>query len=181
MFPVVNLVPIILLLAYQALKWDPRKWRKPGRIAIRTVTWIIIAINCIGLVTVSLKPSGANMTITHHIRQNYGDQSIRLISYNHSNPYGPWDLFCTFYMEKDMQDVRLESLNELNGSLLNDNKVNLLVLKRIDAETKTAQDFLAKQNGIKVVQDIPKWMEPIMTLYGGYHLEWILELYEIQN
>ncbi len=181
MFPVVNLVPIILLLAYQALKWDPRKWRKPGRIAIHTVTWIIIAINCIGLVTVSLKPSGANMTITHHIRQNYGDKSIQLISYNHSNPYGPWDLFCTFYMEKDMQDVRLESLNELSDSLLNENKVNLLVLKRIDADTKTAQDFIAKQNGIKVVQDIPKWMEPIMTLYGGYHLEWILELYEIQH
>ncbi len=181
LFPVINLVPIILLLAYQAIKWDPRKWRKPGRIAIYTVAWIIVAINCIGIVTVSLKPSGGWMTITHHIRRNYGDQSIRLISYNHSNPYGPWDLICTFYMEKDMQDIRLESLNELSDSLLNENTVNLLVLKRIDAETKPAQDFIAEQNGIKMVQDIPKWMEPIMTLYGGYHLERIFELYEIQK
>ncbi len=86
-----------------------------------------------------------------------------------------------FYMEKDMQNITLESLNELSDSLLSENAVNLLVLKRIDTETKPAQDFIAEHKGIKVVQDIPKWMEPIMTLYGGYHLEWIFEAYEIQK
>jgi phosphatidylinositol glycan class B len=181
LFPVINLVPIILVLAFQALKWDIRKWKVPGRIAIRTVTWIWVAINVIGAVTVSLKPSGGNMTITHYIRRNYGDQPIRLISYNHSNPYGPWGLICTCYMEKDMEDTRLESLNGLSDLLLNENKVNLLVLKRIDAETKPAQEFIAEQNGRKVVQGLPKWMEPLLTIYGGYHLERIFELYEIQQ
>ena len=181
LFPVVNLVPIILVLAFQALQWDVRKWKVPGRIAVHTVAWIWVTINVIGAVTVSLKPSGGNLTITHYIRQNYGDQPIRLISYNHSNPYGPWGLICTFYVEREMEDIRLGSLNELNDSLLNENKVNLLVLKRIDAETKPAQEFIAEQKGRKVVQDLPKWMEPLMTIYGGYHLERIFELYEIQQ
>ncbi len=64
LFPVVNLVPIVLILAYQALKWDPRKWRKPGRIAIHAIAWILVAINCIGTVTVSLKPAGGRTD--HH-------------------------------------------------------------------------------------------------------------------
>jgi hypothetical protein len=83
-------------------------------------------------------------------------------------------------MEKDLEDIRLESLNELSDSLLQENKVNLLVLKRIDAETKPAQEFIAEQNGRKLVQSLPKWMEPLMRIYGGYHLERIFELYEIQ-
>jgi phosphatidylinositol glycan class B len=182
LFPVVNLVPIVLLLAYQALKWDPRKWRKPGRIAIHAVAWIIVAINCIGTVTVSLKPAdGGLTTITQYIRQHYGEESIRLISYNNSNPYGPWGLMASFYMEKDMQDIRLGSLQELGESILQEERVNLLVLKREDAESDTAQSFLCDHHASKAIQSIPPWMEPLMTLYGGFRIRGILELYEIQR
>jgi len=182
MFPAINLVPIILILAYQELNWDPGKWKKPGWIALRTITWILIAINCIGVVTVSLKPANNITTITHHIRKHYGDQSIRLITYNQSNPYnpgGPGGLVASFYMEKDMQDIRLGSLDELSDTLLLQNRVNLLLLKRSDLPSDPAQAFIAGHDAIKVVQSIPKWMEPIMTLYGGFHIRDIHELYEI--
>ncbi len=182
MFPVVNLVPIILLLAFQALKWDIRKWRKSGRIAIHAVAWSLVIINCIGAVTVSLKPADGGLTsITRHIRKNYGDEPIRLISYNNSNPYGPGELMASFYMEKDMQDIRLESLEELADSVLQKETVNLLVLKRKDAATDPAKVFIAGHNAPMVVQSIPPWMEPLMTLYGGYRIRNILELYEIQQ
>ena len=181
LFPVINLVPIILLLAFQTLKWDIRKWRVPGRIAIHVVAWVLVAINIIGSVTVSLKPADSGLTtITHYIRQHYGDEPIRLISYNNSNPYGPWELMASFYMEKDMQDIRLESLEELADSVLHKERVNLLVLKRDDAATDPAQAFITGYNAPKVVQCIPRWMEPLMTLYGGFHVHEILELYEIQ-
>ncbi len=181
LFPVINLVPIILLLAYQELNWDPGKWRKPGQLALRTVALMLVAINCIGAVTVSLKPADSGLTtITHHIRKHYGDQSIRLISYNNSNPYGPWGLMASFYMEKDMQDIRLGSLNELSDSLLRENSVNLLVLKREDAASDPARVFLTDHDATKEVQCIPEWMEPLMTLYGGFRVREILELYEIQ-
>jgi len=71
LFPVVNLVPIILLLAYQTLKWHVHKWKKSGRLAIHTLAWILVTINCIGALTVSLKPSdGGLINITSYIRQN---------------------------------------------------------------------------------------------------------------
>jgi phosphatidylinositol glycan class B len=182
LFPVINLVPIILLLAYHALKWDTRKWKKPGRYAIHTLTWILVAINCIGALTVSLKPADGGLTvITRYIRQHYGEESIRLISYNHSNPYGPRGLMASFYMEKDIQDIRLDSLDELNDSLFYENKVNLLVLKRIDAARDPANDFITANNAPKVVQGIPEWMEALMTLYGGFRVHEVLELYEIQK
>jgi phosphatidylinositol glycan class B len=182
LFPVINLVPIILLLAYQALKWDIRKWRVPGRIAIHAVAWILVAINIIGTVTVSLKPANIGLTtMTRYIRQHHGDESIRLISYNNSNPYGPWELMASFYMEKDMQDIRLESLDELGDSVLHEERVNLLVLKKEDAASPPARAFLTEHQARKMVQGIPAWMEPLMTLYGGFHVWEILELYEIQH
>ena len=182
LFPVINLVPIILLLAYQALKWDIRKWRVPGRIAIHAVAWILVAINIIGAVTVSLKPANIGLTtMTRYIRQHHGDESIRLISYNNSNPYGPWELMASFYMEKDMQDIRLESLDELGDSVLHEERVNLLVLKKEDAASPPARAFLTEHQARKMVQGIPAWMEPLMTLNGGFHVWEILELYEIQH
>jgi phosphatidylinositol glycan class B len=182
LFPVINLVPIILLLAYQALKWDIRKWRVPGRIAIHAVAWILVAINIIGAVTVSLKPANIGLTtMTRYIRQHHGDESIRLISYNNSNPYGPWELMASFYMEKDMQDIRLGSLDELGDSVLHEERVNLLVLKKEDAASPPARAFLTEHQTRKMVQGIPAWMEPLMTLYGGFHVWEILELYEIQH
>jgi phosphatidylinositol glycan class B len=181
LFPVVNLVPIILLLAYQELEWDISKWKKLGRFTLGTIAWILVTINCIGAVTVSLKPAdGGFMTITRYIRQKYGERPVRLISFNHSNPYGPWGLMSTFYMEKDMQDVRLGSLDELSDSLLYENTVNLLVIKRIDAESVQVQSFINDHKMTKAIQCIPEWMEPLMTLYGGFHLERILELYEAE-
>lgn len=182
LFPVINLVPIILLLAFQALKWDIRKWKVPARIAIHSVAWILVTINVIGTITVSLKPAdGGLTTITHYIRQHYGDDPIRLISYNNSNPYGPWELMASFYMEKDLQDIRLGSLEELADSVLHKERVNLLVLKRQDAATHPAQAFITRYNAPKVVQGIPRWMEPLMTLYGGFRVHEILELYEFQQ
>jgi len=178
-FPAINMVPIILMLAYQELNWEPGKWRKPGQLALRTLAWILIAINCIGVVTVSLKPANTVTNITHHIRKHYGDQSIRLISYNQSNPYGPGGLMASFYLEKDMQDIRLGSLDELSDTLLLQNRVNLLVLKREDVTSDPARAFLAGHDAIKEVQSIPEWMEPLMTLYGGFRIRDILELYEI--
>jgi phosphatidylinositol glycan class B len=181
LFPVVNLVPIILLLAYQTLNWHVYKWKKYSRFAIHILIWILVAINSVGTITISLKPGNTLTPIAQHIRQHYGDQSIRLISYNHSNPYGPHELMASFYMEKDMQDIRLGSLDELTDSLVNENKANLLVLKRKDAATDPAQTFITRHNAPKVAQSIPRWMEPLMTLYGGYRIRDILELYEIQQ
>jgi phosphatidylinositol glycan class B len=182
LFPAVNLIPVVMVLAYQALAWDMEKWKVPWRPAIRSLVLILVAINCIGAITVSLKPAdGGFTTITRHIRQHYGEKSIRLISYNHSNPYGPWKLMASFYMEEDLEDFRLETLGQLGDSVIHKDKVNLLVMKREDASTEAVQDFINTHQAPKVIQAIPEWMEPLMTLYGGFRIREILELYEIQR
>jgi hypothetical protein len=143
---------------------------------------VLVTINVTGTVMVSLKPSDNGLTtITRYIRQHYGDESIRLISYNNSNPYGPWGLMASFYMERDMQDIRLESLDQLGDPLIREDGVNLLVLKREDAAADPARDFINGNRAAKVMQSIPEWMEPLMTLYGGFRVREILELYEIPD
>jgi phosphatidylinositol glycan class B len=180
LFPVINLVPLILVVAYQELNWNPDNWKKPGLLSMKFLAILLLFINCIGTLTVSRKPSdGGLMEISRYIRRNYGDEPIRLISYDHSNPYGPWKLMASYYEEKDLQDIRLEQLSDLSDSLFVENRVNLLSLKRQDVEKEFVQDFLNKYNIQKKTQAIPEWMEILMTLYGGFHVNEILGLYEI--
>ena len=70
-------------------------------------------------------------------------------------------------------------MDELNDSLLLDDRVNLLVLKRVDAATQPVRLFMDNHQASKVEQAIPEWMELLMTLYGGFRVHEILELYEI--
>jgi len=180
LFPIVNLVPLLLVLAYQELNWDLTSWSRPKLIIVKFLAVLLIGINCIGCVTVSLKPADNGLTrITRYIRQNYGDESIRLISYDYSNPYGPWMLIASFYMERDLEDIRLESLSDLASDLFTENQVNLVVLKRNQAEVESAQTFITNHKLSKKVQSIPEWMEPLMTLYGGYRVHEIIQLYEV--
>lgn len=182
LFPVINLVPIIMVLAYQDLGWDILRWKKARRLAVQALALVLLAINGIGAVTVSLKPADNGFAaVTQYIRQHYGREPIRLISYHNSNPYGPWGLMASFYMEQDMEDIRLASLNELDDTLLSEHRINLLVLKREDAEAGPALDFIEGQQAQKVTQCVPAWMEPLLTLYGGFRMREILELYELTN
>jgi phosphatidylinositol glycan class B len=180
LFPLANLVPLLLMLAYQEIRpWLGRR-KEAGRMVLRSAFLILFLINLTAVFTVSLKPSNAGlMSVTRYIRQEYGDQPIRLISFNGSNPYEPAGTTASFYMEEDMQNIRLESLNELHDSLLHKGMVNLLVLRRKDAQSPVSQKFIYQNKGCKAVQALPEWMEPLMTLYGGYRLRDIRELYEI--
>jgi phosphatidylinositol glycan class B len=184
LFPVVNLVPFMLVIGFQELKWDLRNWRGAGPVSMKILAIMVLIINCIGTLTVSLKPADGGFTvITRYIRQNYGEEPIRLISYNNSNPYGPWGLMASFYMEEDMEDTRLESLDDLYGwnaedSSWKDGRVNLLILKREDAGSEITETFLEENRVTLKQQSIPEWMEPLMTLYGGFRLREILQLYE---
>jgi hypothetical protein len=167
-------------MTYQELDWKLDTWRKSGVIAIKTLAILLLGINIIGTLAVSLKPCDGGLTvIMKYVRRNYGDDPIRFISYDYSNPYGPWNLIASFYAEKDLQDIRLESLSEFNESLFAEDRVNLLSLKRQETEKESVQEILTRYNIQKKTQALPEWMETLMTLYGGYHLNEILELYEI--
>ena len=182
MFPIINLVPLLLLLAYQELNWDLKSWKKPKAVTVKILAVLLLCINCIGTVTVCLKPADNGLTrITRYVRQNYGDQSIRMISYDYSNPYGTGKPIASFYLERDMEDIRLESLSDLSNDLFTTNQVNLVVLKRNHAELESAQAFIVNNKLSKKVQSIPEWMEPLMTIYGGYRLHEIIQLYEVPD
>jgi phosphatidylinositol glycan class B len=178
LFPVVNLVPLILVLAWQGLKPGTGSRQRLNRRVLRPVLGILMLLNCVALVTVCLKPADDGfMTVTRYIRYHYGEEPLCLVSYDHSNPYGPWGLMATFYQEAGMQDLRLDSLEDLGEGIFDGKRRTLLVLKREHARTVPVRRFLREYGGRKAVQAIPSWMEPLMTLYGGFHMERIQELY----
>ncbi len=169
LFPVINLVPLMLVMAYQELNWNPDKWNRFKVLTVKVLAILLLSINIIGALTVSVKPCDGGLTvIMKHIRRNYGDKPIRLISYDYSNPYGPWNLIASFYAEKDLQDIRMKSLSEFNDSIFEKNRVNLLSIKRQEVEKEHVQELISRYKLQKKTQAMPEWME---ILYNP--LRWI--------
>ena len=101
------------------------------------------------------------MEITKFIHENYGNKPINLIFCPYANPYNPWHrLPMKFYSEKNMVDNRIQNLYELSDSLIINNSVNLLVIRKYDLE-----------------HSIPVWMEKINSYFEGFPNQEILELY----
>jgi phosphatidylinositol glycan class B len=183
LFPLINFIPIILILAIQELfdskNWMP-KWFKI--ISVFIVTSLVF-INLTGLIVMTFKPAGFGaIEIAQYMQRNFKDKPVNLISFDGSNPYDPWNgLHAKFYESNNIHELRLNSLNELNRTILKDSMVNLLVLKRKDISKTYALHFIEKAGLVKEKQSIPKWMEPILDLYGGFKNSEILVLYSFKT
>ena len=179
LFPIINLVPIIGILAYQEYKREINSLRFRFKYLMNVLVVSFVLINIVGLITSSTKPAGiGRMKITQFINRKYGNQPINLIYFDGSNPYDPWNgLHAKFYQEKDIREVRLNSLSELNNSLSRQVGINLLVLKKKQTEKNVCRKILSEMSFKKETQSIPEWMEPIMGLYGGFKNKEILVLY----
>ncbi len=101
LFPIINFIPIILILAYQQIEtiFVNRKLYYLKLIILIP----LVLLNIVGLYAMSTKAAGVGrMDITSYIHNNYKDQQVKLISCQWSSPYNPWQSLPTkFYKEKN--------------------------------------------------------------------------------
>lgn len=140
-----------------------------------------LVVNTIGLAAMTQKSADmGHIAITSYIHDHYGDQKINLIAVPFGNPYNPWGRPIKFYQEKNMITTRIEDLCELNADLIQEDAINLLVIRQIDGRKGVCHENLNLQFCHFIKQSIPPWIEKVNTIYKGFDPSNIIELYELR-
>ena len=83
-----------------------------------------------------------------------------------------------FYLPAGVHFERIDTLEEINRGLLKDGERNLLVLKAQDVQDSEVAKRISAVGFHKTGQSIPQWLMPFLKIYGGFHTEKVLYLYD---
>jgi GPI mannosyltransferase 3 len=181
LFPMAFLFPIILVSGLQRIiTYTPVTiWK---RIIFSILCLIFLSLNLTGIIALAVKPAGlGRMQITRYIHNTYSGKKINLLHTNWANPYNPWNsLPAKFYLENDIKFNHLENLCAISDSIIDLHSVNLLVVRKSDLNHTNCTHILDKYPFKYKGQSIPKWVEMMNRVYGGFKNYDILVLYEFQ-
>jgi phosphatidylinositol glycan class B len=179
-FPIIYFFPLIMMLSFNLI-YQIRQ----NDILKKTYTVLLIftflIINGIGLLAMSQKSAGlGRMEISKYIHEHYGNKKINLIYCVWSNPYDPWQgLTAKFYLEKNIESVKIDKLCFLNDSLLLKNSRNLLVIRKYDREYDECKNVLNSKNIKPLVKSVPDWILKLNNKFYNYPDQDVFELYSI--
>ncbi len=172
-FPIANLAPAIFFMVISQIKLT-----HINRIFLVTIVIILLLVNSVGIFVEGFTPADTGrIALTKAIHLKYKNRKINLISCPNSNPYTPGNnLVAMFYKEPDIQFTHTENDEELNRNDIEDNAVNLFVIKKKFLKNIEARDIIEK-NGFKYVKEgIDPFYQPILKIYG-FNVDEILVLY----
>ncbi|PKP50627.1 MAG: hypothetical protein CVT92_14250 [Bacteroidetes bacterium HGW-Bacteroidetes-1] len=179
LFPIVFLIPVILIKAYTHLSFFINRNRILHLLQYLLI-FVFLIVNSTGLIVMTQKSAGiGRMEITKYIHENYTDKPINLIFASWSNPYNPWQSIpAKFYLEKNMISHEIRNLCALNDSLVEAGAHNILVFRKINFEKAECKNFI-QSNGFEYkLQSIPVWVEYLNKYYNGFDSREIIVLYE---
>ncbi|MEI6683539.1 MAG: hypothetical protein WCO44_12960 [Bacteroidota bacterium] len=176
LFPLVNLVPLMVFLAFQEL---PVNLRRGNILKMAYVLLVaLFLVNVAALATASLKPADiGRIRITRLIHGIADPGRYLLITFGGSNPYQPWGLLARFYREPHLSSVNLPVSGERDTSETGSKKHMLLVVSKKDVQNPEIQATIARCGLSIAEQSIPALFEPFLTIYGGFPMDDILLLY----
>jgi len=163
LFPTVNFIPFVLIMAYQSLlpEWKTKLFRA----VTLPVCVVMMIVNAGGLLLLMFKPaSDGNIEMLRYLDKNY--EQVRLYTIAWSNPYTLGDikgLTPHFYSNdrvsvKNLQNVLAQNSDE---RLQNNDLVMLLACYH-------EADYLEKQGFRVEYRSIPVWIEKLDRFYQVY-------------
>jgi phosphatidylinositol glycan class B len=180
-FPVANLVPLMLIYAMQAIK-DTRfvtKHISYFRYAALCLLVPFIIINTAGLLAMAFKSAvNGRREITRFIHSAYRDQPICLLYAPGANPYNPWpQIRENFYLEEQLREVNLELLTDFDIKSINNKGVGLLVIRKRDQASPKYKEIIKMLGFKEQLQGFPAWIAWIGNFYDSRGNEDMLVLY----
>lgn len=175
LFPVINLVPLLVILACQEWALHPaRSWLK------NVIFWPLAALNVLFLVAMTFRPAGnTSKSITQYIRGHYPECSLNLIVTDISNPYMPYlGLNESFYGRDNTRITHLDwwYRKDMEG-LLRKGDVNLLVLRRMEVQEPRFQELIQSLHFRELKQSVPGWIQWLNKFYEPNDNENVYILY----
>ena len=78
-----------------------------------------------------------------------------------------------------MTTTRIEDLCELNVNLIEEDAINLLVIRQIDGRKGVRHENLNLQFCHFISQSIPPWIEKVNAIFKDFDPSKIIELYKL--
>ncbi|WP_345211002.1 hypothetical protein [Mucilaginibacter gynuensis] len=178
LFPIANLVPFILILAYQ-------KTRHLRLLKIRLFKYaasaIFLVVNTAGLVAITCKGAGkADISVTQYIHRHYSGQKVNVLCIDGLNPY--WDYVNPRSYFYNSNEVELTFITTIwQNELVNKRKkglVNLLIISDNEIAGQRSAQLLEENNFVKVFQSIPDVVKAINNFYDPSLNDYNLIVYE---
>lgn len=180
LFPVINLVPLLLIHLYQSLtvKLNYPIFKKT---LLYPVIGAMLFVNLIGLIMLMFKPAGnGNVKMAEYIQNNYTEHSVTVYAHIWNSPYSigtAKGLTARFYLNSKIHFLDLSETQTGNWQRYSQNiqDRDLIVIPANDNFGR----FLAENWGFeKKKRSIPAWIGTINRFYRVYNDGVTLELYE---
>lgn len=186
LYPIVNLVPVFLIISYQKL-YKELALKKIGGEAFRKAGIIMLVAlfiaNIMGLTAIASTGAGTNKTvITEWIHRTYGEKNLNIILINGENPYVDWGPPKNSYYSSD--GVHLNNVSSIwQPDFLKYKKAgytNLLVTSKDDISGVRTAALLRRLGLVKVYKNIPDAIQLIYQIYNPSLNDLYLEVYELK-
>ncbi|NII83190.1 hypothetical protein [Pedobacter sp. SG908] len=165
LFPLINLVPVVLLDAWQLLG---KRLAFDKKLLVGPVL-VLIILNVIAIYCSSLRGAGsAQVAIGQFIHKNYADQKVNVICVNGASPYLGWTWpKDSFYIHPNVSQTEVSSVWEPNAFHRIKGRRNLLVIRSEDITGVRTEALFAK-NGLKLVyQNFSDLQNLICSIYDS--------------
>jgi phosphatidylinositol glycan class B len=174
LFPVVNYIPLILVLAYRAIPQNRN--RKTAKAILYPVFAVALLINVGGLVMLAFKPaSDGNIEILRHLNRNYDRANLYTIAW--SNPYSlnsnVKGLTPRFYANDKITVKNLSEILEYGSEKKPEDDDLVMLLANYHERA-----YLEKLGFVEEKRSIPLWIEKIDKFYQVFNeYQFIFVLY----
>lgn len=173
LFPIINFIPIVLILSLQEINWKyfSNRIRK-----FATIFLLLLFIsNLTGILLTSfIAPLGnSRVKITKKIKEIGGGNSINLVYASKSNPYLPWGLKTNFYSNNKVNVNKIELDNNDFKIPYYKNKTNMLVVTYGDLQNSSIINYINQHNLKEVCKGIPDYSFTILKTID-YNTEKVL-------
>lgn len=181
LFPIANLVPLLLIYAYQHLpKYD---FIRSNFKFVNFVAFVLILLNIPGLIAIANTGAGTKRTaVTEYIHKKYLKHDLGIIIIGDINPYMDWGPpKNTFYSSEGYDIIWYENIWKLPSKTKGKYKSNILIMADSEITGPKTLQLLNKLHLTKVYQNIPDLVKLIYKFYNVELLNYGISVYEFDK
>lgn len=137
LFPLVNILPFILVISFQVIEEDPRFARVKDLFTIskKYIVWTFVAVNSILLLVACFKPADSSTPLYRYIYDHYNSENTVLV-YDKENPYFRGNANLHFYKPQKLSIMKIGNPGELHSYALNAHKEILFATRKFELNIK---------------------------------------------
>jgi phosphatidylinositol glycan class B len=165
LFPLANVVPLLLIVSMQEFKEILSQYKK----LLQPLMALLLIVNGMALyVAIFITPSDGRISITKYVFDHYRKVPTKIytLSASEENPFRPFSFIRqSFYEMPNVKSKSIDSFSVLSNDLFNKDSLGLLIIKRRDLEDSTLVNKIRKLHLIQLKRGNLRWVAKLEYLY----------------